>query len=83
MPWNVLERLEEICIYLNKENIEVLSLIDLEKLLMRRAKISNSKTIDNYIQILIKFGWIKQQPKIKGMDFMFEITYVKDKKELF
>lgn len=83
MPWCVFDKLEEICTFFKKNNITTVILTDLEKTLMQKAKISKKQTIDRYIDILLKFGWIKQIKKIKGQEYRFEITYKKDDNELF
>jgi hypothetical protein len=83
MPWNVVDKLEDICNYLVKNNISIITLNDLEIVLMKKAKISKPETVNNYIKILLKFGWIKQIKNENGSEFKFKITYDNKNNELF
>lgn len=83
MPWNVVNKLENICIQLNKQKIKTISLNELEQLIIKNLGVTRETTINRYVEILIKLKWIKQQGKKEDKEFMFTITYFKENGELF
>lgn len=77
MPWNVVDKLEQICINLNKKKIETILLKDLETVIIKNLGVTRETTIERYIKILIKLKWIKKNGK------NIKIIYYKNKGELF
>lgn len=80
MPWNVVNKLENILIDLNKKDIDTISLDDLERLIIEKLGVTRETTINRDIKILIKLNWIEL---IDGKEEIFKITYKKNKEELF
>jgi len=77
MPWNVVNKLEQICINYNKKNIEEITLKELERVIIKHLGVTRETTIDRYVKILIKLQWIeKKGNKIK-------ILYYRGNEELF
>lgn len=75
--------LEKIIIDLLQKKIKTITLNDLECKIMYQCGINKKEKISWYIEICVKFGWIKQMKKEKNKDFEFEITYKFEKGELF
>lgn len=80
MPWNVVNKLENILIDLNKKDIETVELKDLERLIIENLGVTRETTINRNITILIKLNWIEL---IDGSEELFKILYKRKKEELF
>lgn len=83
MPWNVVNKLENICISLNKEKIKTISQNDLERRIIENMGVTRETTIKRYIDVLIKLNWIDKGKKQENDEFIFNVTYFKEKGELF
>ena len=77
MPWNVVNKLEQICINFNKKGIEKINYKDLEKEIIETTGVIYSSKIDHYIEIMIKLKWIE-----KIDIYNYKIVYYKQE-ELF
>jgi len=77
MPWNVVDKLEQICINYNKKNISEITYKELEAIIIRRLGVTREATIDRYVKILLKLKWINKQ----GNKII--ILYDKNNMELF
>lgn len=83
MPWNVVYKLEQICLTLNKKKITTIKLRDLETIIIKNLGVTREATINRYIDILIKLRWIQQIEKKEEEEFEFKITYYKENGDLF
>jgi hypothetical protein len=77
MPWNIIDKLEQMLISFNKKGIEKINYNELEKNIIQFTGSIHEKTITRYIDTMIKLNWLKYNKNGE-----FEIIYIKDE-EIF